>query len=112
MERRYVLNQFVAVGRIAELPVLKETGNGIKFTSLLISCKRAYPNNDGDYEHDLICVTLWRSSAEECVNTAMLDGLVGIKGRLQSSIFKSEEGKTYYNYEIIAEKVSFMDEKQ
>ena len=106
-----MLNQIVLVGKIVEMPTLKETSTGIKYANLLISADRSFKNVDGVYESDVISCLLWRGVAESCVDLCEIGGVVGIKGRLQSNPYQKEEGIVFYNYEIIAEKVSFLTKK-
>lgn len=97
------------VGCVKEVPHLKETNTGISFANLIVEVKRSFKNSEGVYETDIFSVTMWRGVAQSCVDLCKEGCLVGIKGRLQSNLFTKEDGSTFYNYEIIAEKVSFLN---
>lgn len=44
------MNAFSIVGKITEMPVLKETTNGLKTCELPVRVQRNFPNSDGVYE--------------------------------------------------------------
>ena len=46
------MNAFSIVGRITDMPVLKETSNGLKTCELPIRVQRNFPNSEGVYESD------------------------------------------------------------
>lgn len=94
------------MGRVKQLPEIRQTSNGIKYASLVIEVMRGYKNVDGIYEYDQIECTLWRGIAEDCIQCCKVGSFVGIKGRLQSRVYMKED-KSYINYEIVAEKVDF-----
>lgn len=102
-----MLNIVVIAGKIVELPILKETSNGTKYASLVLEVVRPFKNSNSVYEHDRIAVTLWKGVAETATNTCAIGNLLGVKGRIQTYSVE-KEGQTYYNYEIVAETVSFM----
>ena len=103
-----MLNQCVLVGRVKEMPRLQETVNGNKVASLLLEVERSFKTSDGFVEKDVFSVQLWRGIAETCCEVCVPGSLVGIKGRLQSFNVKKEDN-TFYNAEVIAERVSFLD---
>lgn len=102
------MNYSFFVGKIVELPQLKETNNGVKFTSMVIEVERNFRNADGVFEKDLIHFTLWRGIAEEAIIASKVHDYVAVKARVQSRCYESEHGNTFYNYEFIAEKLSFI----
>lgn len=102
-----MLNQFVIVGKVKEKPIMKKTPNGITTATLLIEVERSFRNSNGEFETDVFAITLWRGIAEECQNYEP-GFLVGIRGRLQANVNQSNE-TTYYNTEIIAEKLSILN---
>ena len=102
------MNQCLLVGKVKELPELKETATGHKVASILIEVDRNFMNSEGIYEKDIFKVDLWRSLAEQTCSIAKIGSLLGIKGRFVSKNYTNEENTTYYNADIIAEKVSFL----
>lgn len=103
------MNFAIFVGKIVELPQLKETNNGVKFATMTIEVDRNFRNVDGVYEKDLIHFTLWRGIAEEAIVAAKVNDYIAVKARVQSRSYESEQGNIFYNYEYIAEKISFLN---
>lgn len=103
------MNFAIFVGKIVELPQLKETNNGVKFATMTIEVDRNFRNVDGAYEKDLIHFTLWRGIAEEAIVAAKVNDYIAVKARVQSRSYESEQGNIFYNYEYIAEKISFLN---
>lgn len=103
-----MLNQVVLVGKVAEVPVLSHNHDGKPFTNLLLKVDRGWKNSDGDYESDLLKITLWNGVAQSAVDVCHVGAVVGIKGRIQASTIMSKENKPHYLCEIIAEKISYL----
>lgn len=103
-----MLNQCVLVGKVKEAPVIKKTANGIANATLLLDVERGFRNSNGDVDIDTFSVTLWRGIAEECISFCNPGAIVGIRGRLQANVHNASNEVTYYNAEVIAEKVSFL----
>lgn len=102
-----MLNFIVLAGKIVEMPVLKETVNGTKYATVVLEVTRPFKNSNSQYDHDRISVTMWKGIAETAMEACSLGDILGVKGRLQSFSVE-KENQTYYNYEIVAEHVSFM----
>lgn len=105
-----MLNQCVLVGRVKELPIIKKTANGVKTASLLLDVDRSFKNSNGEIEVDTFNVILWRGIAEECIEICRLGSIIGIRGRLAANVHHASNETTYYNAEIIAEKLSFLSQ--
>lgn len=102
-----MLNNTVIVGRIVRDPELKETENGKKVTNITLAVPRSYKNIAGEYETDYIPCVLWSGIAESTVTYCKTGDLVGVKGRIQSRTYETEESK-HYVVELVAEKVTFL----
>jgi single-strand DNA-binding protein len=107
-EEEFNMNTTIVIGTIRELPSLRETPNGNKVATLLVSSERNFKNPEGNYENDLFRITLWKGVAETVTETARKGQLVAIKGRLQSSPYEKSDGTQMYFYDVIAEKVAFL----
>lgn len=106
-----MLNQVVLVGKVVNLPEIKETSNGIKLAQMLIEVDRNFRNSQGEYEKDLVMCTLWRGIAESAIAQCGVGSLIGLKGRLQANNFDTKENGKFYYCEVVAEKVSFLTTK-
>ena len=105
-----MLNQTVIVGRIVKDPELKETDSGKKVTNITLAVPRSFKNMNGEYETVYIPCVLWKGVADSTTQYCKKGDLVGIKGRIQSRSYETEEEKRYV-VELIAEKVTFLTSK-
>ena len=106
-----MMNIFIAIGKLVEVPVLKETTNGTKHATLLLEVERGFRNSDGVFENDLMQVEIWRGVAETVVDCCKIGELLTIKGRVQANPYQNNEGVNFINYDIIAEKVTFLSNR-
>lgn len=105
------MNAFSIVGKITEMPVLKETTNGLKTCELPVRVQRNFPNSDGVYENDDMVIEVWRGLAETVSASCKIGDYVGINGRIHSRKYQKDE-KVYLNYGFVAEKLIFYVSKQ
>ena len=103
-----MVNQITLVGKISEMPVVRETSGGTKVSTLKLEIERGFKNSEGIFESDIMNITLWKGIASSTVHLANVGDLVAVKGRIQSSPYEGKDGIEYYNYELIAEKVTFL----
>ncbi|MDO4962596.1 MAG: single-stranded DNA-binding protein [bacterium] len=106
-----MLNQAVLVGRIVQEPELKKTDKG-KLANITLAVPRSFKNMNGEYDTDFISCVLWKGVAESTVEYCKKGDLVGIKGRIQTSVYENAEGNKKYTTEVIAEKVTFLSSKK
>ena len=102
------MNVFCFVGKIQEMPVLKETTTGLKMTTVTLDVQRPFANSQGIYESDRIQVEVWRGMAETICNVARIGSWMSVKGRVAVYAYEKED-KTYYNSVFISEKVEFLN---
>lgn len=103
-----MLNSFTIVGKVKELPVMKETSGGSQVATLMIECEKPFRNSDGTLGMHVFQVTLWKGIAQTCLDIAKVGSIVAIKGRLNDIIYKKDESKIFHNVDLVAEKVSFI----
>ena len=103
-----MLNQVVMVGRLVSKPIVEENENGRKVSEITIAVPRSYKNAEGIYETDFIKCTLWNGIAENTVEYCEKGDLVGVRGRLETSVYEKENGEKYRITSVVAEKVSFL----
>lgn len=108
-----MLNQVGLVGRLTSDPEINEVENGRKVTTITLAVQRSYKNIDGIYDTDFIHCTLWNGIAENTTRYCKKGDIVGVKGRLQTTIIEEEEDGTKENkLEVIAEKVTFLSSRK
>ncbi len=102
-----MLNQTVVVGRLINISEIKELENNKKVTTITLAVPRSYKNANGEYETDFIDFILWNGVAENTSEYCKKGDLIGVKGRIQTTICK-KDGKKTKETEIVAEKVTFL----
>lgn len=102
------MNDCVLVGRMKSLPEVKTSSKGTSVATLLVDVDRNFKNADGSLTTDTFAVTLWRGAAEEASSRGYVGAKVAIKGRLNGKAYESD-GKTFYNVEIVAEKMEYLE---
>lgn len=105
-----MLNQTVLVGRLTNDPELYETETGKKLTRITLAVPRAYKNVNGEYDTDFIGCKLWQNVAQSTTDYCKKGDLVGVKGRIQTSRYDTEDGERFLT-EVVAEKVTFLSSK-
>lgn len=103
-----MLNQIVIVGRLVKDPQIIETHDGKKLANITLAVQRSFKNNEGNYEVDFIDCVLWKGIAESTASYCTKGSVLGIKGRLMTSLYKNQDGNSVKNVEVVAEKVSFL----
>lgn len=95
-----MLNNLVLVGRLAETPILEESLNGKKITTIMLAVSRTYKNDEGIYDTDFIPISLAGSIAETTCEYCKKGDIVGVKGRLARL--------SYGELQVIADKITFL----
>lgn len=102
------MNQVVLVGRLTGEPMIEESVNGKKYTSIIVAVQRNFKNSQGIYETDFIRCVLWNGLASSTTEYCHTGDVIGIKGRLQNRTYEDENHETRYILEIIAERITFL----
>lgn len=101
-----MLNQLVIVGRMyEELKIEKE--NGKRKAYLILKVPRNYKNANGEYDFDYVEFEIIGSMINNLKGYCHVEDLVGIKGRVQSTL---ENGKC--ETKLIAERITFLNTKK
>ena len=106
-----MMNNSTLVGRLTKDPELKYTQGGIAVTRFTLAVNRSFANAAGEREADFIQIVVWRKQAENVANFLRKGSLAGVTGRIQTSNFEGQDGKTVYVTEVVAENVAFLDSK-
>lgn len=105
------MNNFICVGRLVGSPEVKELENGKKVTNVTIAIPRSYKNADGEYDTDFVDCTLWNGIAEKVSEYCKKGDMIGVKGRLETSVYEKENGEKAKRTSVVAERVNFMSSK-
>ncbi len=106
-----MLNHIVLVGRLVREPELKSSEKGKQYMQITVAVPRSFKNADGEYESDFIDCKLWDVVAKSTSEYCHKGDIIGIKGRIQTSVVEVDDKKKYYT-DIIAEKVTFLSSKK
>ena len=105
-----MLNQTVIVGRLVDSPEVRETESGKKVTNITLAVQRSYKNENGEYDTDFVDCTLWQGVAENTAEHCRKGDILGVKGRLETSIDQIDD-KKIKKMNLVAEKVTFLSSK-
>lgn len=103
-----MLNQVVIVGRIVQDPAVETTESGKERSYITLAVPRSYKNADGEYETDFVDCVLWGGVASSTAKYCKKGDLVGVKGKVETSIYEAEDGKNKKSTQIVAEKITFL----
>ncbi len=105
------MNSVMLVGRLAHDIEVKELESGKQVTRISIAVNRGFKNADGIYETDFFDCVLWDGLAKSAFDYCKKGDTVGIRGRLQTSIYEKDEVKRKA-VEIIVDKLTFLASKK
>ncbi|MEG0366728.1 MAG: single-stranded DNA-binding protein [Coprobacillus sp.] len=104
-----MFNEIIVVGRLATKPIVKETPNGVRLSTIVVQVERPYRNNIGIKESDYINCVLWKGISDQVNDCCDVGSFLGIKGRLQSRTYETSENLTSTSMEVKVEHVEFLD---
>lgn len=105
------MNNVTLVGRLTGDPEVKELSDGTYRTSINLAISRDYRNSEGNYDADFIKCVLWNGIASATKDYCHKGDVVGVKGKLQSRNYETEEKEKKYVTEVIVEKITFISSK-
>ena len=97
------MNEYTLVGRLKDKGIIKEGRNG-KYCRMQIGVRRPFKNANGEYETDMIKITLRNDLATKLHEYCELEYLIGVKGRIEST----SNGNTI----LVADKLTFLASHQ
>ena len=102
------MNQFWGVGRLVAQPEVKESENGSKYLNFTLAVPRSYKNADGEYDTDFLDVVTFGPVADSTAEYCRKGDLVGVKGRVETSVYENADGEKKKSVQLIADKISFL----
>lgn len=97
-------DMFMVVGRLTKDVELKQTKNGKAVIDLYLASKQMD-------ETLFINVNVFGGMAESIAKYCKKGDLVGVRGIIKNHNWEDKEGKKHYDYQFIADKVSFLQSK-
>lgn len=104
-----MLNTWTGIGRLTKAPECRYTQAGKAVTSFDIAVDREYKDANGNKETDFFSIITWGKLAEVVANHLDKGRLVAVTGRLQARTYETQDGQKRKVYEIVADKVVFLD---
>ena len=92
-----MLNQIVLVGRLVKTPEVVKTDSDKEVSNITLAVPRSYKNINGEYETDYIDCVLWTGIAENTTEYCKKGDLLGVKGRVQTRVFETDDDKYFAN---------------
>ena len=106
-----MLNQVVLVGRLVYDLQVNKNEKGKKICNITLAIPRSFKNIDGTYDTDFIKCKAFDVIAENTKEYCRKGDIVGVKGRLQSSVYE-KDGEKKSSMDVICEKVTFLSSKK
>ena len=101
------MNMLYLMGRLTRDPEIK-TVDGKKSSFITLAVKRQFKNPEGQYDTDFISCVLWNVIAERVGEFCKKGDLIAVKGRIQNDNYTDDDNNMVYQYQIIADQVSFI----
>ena len=105
-----MLNKAILIGRLVADPEMKTTPQGISVATMRIAVDRPF-SKTAEKKSDFINITCWRQQAEFVCRYFSKGRLIGIDGSIQTRDYTDKEGNKRYAFEVVAERVFFVESK-
>jgi len=106
------MNNVTLVGRLTSEPEVKELNDGTYRTLITIAISRDYRNSEGEKMADFVKCVLWNGIASATKDYCHKGDVVGIRGKLQSRTYETENNEKKYVLEVLVEKITFISSVQ
>ncbi|MDR2828166.1 MAG: single-stranded DNA-binding protein [Acholeplasmatales bacterium] len=104
-----MFNNVVLVGRLTTDVSIKTLEDGKKVSEITLAVHRSFKNYNGQYEADFIKVTIWENLALSVESYCKKGTMVLVSARIQNKVYTKSDNTKVHTYEIIAERISYID---
>ena len=104
-------NKAILIGRLVADPEMRTTPQGTNVASLRIAVDRPYTPKGAEKKSDFINITCWRQQAEFVCKYFSKGKAIGIDGSIQTRDYTDKEGIKRYTFEVLADRVFFVESK-
>ena len=106
------LNKILLIGNVGTDPEMRYTPNGNPVTNFRLAVTRRYTSGgERQEETEWFTVEAWNQLAEQ-VNQYLVKGRRAyVEGRFRSRSFVGNDGQTRFVYEVVANRVLFLDRR-
>lgn len=105
------MNCIILIGRLTRQPELRVTQGGTSVTTVTVAVDRRQSENR-EKETDFIDCVIWGKMAEAVCQYMDKGRQVGVKGRLQSRNWETQDGQKRRAWEVVADEVEFLGERR
>ena len=105
------LNKILLIGRLTADPELKQTPSGVPVVTFSIAVNRRFTKQGEQPQTDFIRVTAWRQQAEFVSRYFVKGKSIFVLGALQNRNWTDQNGQKRYDFEVVADEVSFVESK-
>lgn len=105
------MNIVLLIGRLTQDVEIKQVGER-SVATITLAVRRDFKNSDGQFDTDFIPVTLWEGLAQTCSECCHKGTAVSLKGRLAYRKREKEDKTSFYQLEIIGEKIALLPTKE
>lgn len=105
------LNKILLIGNMVADPELKQTQSGIAVVTFTIAVNRRFAKQGEQSSVDFIRITAWRQQAEFVARYFKKGKPIFVLGSLQNRNWTDQNGQKHYEYEVVADEVSFVESK-
>jgi len=104
----------MVIGYLGRDPEMRFTPNGKSVSNFSIACSRSWKGSDGEKhtETEWFNVVAWGNLAEISKKFLVKGSLAYIEGRLQSRLWKDNDGNQHKSVEIVAQEILMLSDKQ
>ena len=106
-----MVNTFFGLGRLVAQPEVKESENGNKYMNMTVAVQRSYKNADGVYDTDFLDVVCFGPVAQTTAEYCQKGDMLGIRGRVETSLYENEDGEKRKSTQIVADRITFVSSK-
>ena len=106
-------NKAILIGNLTADPELRQTPNGISVCRFTIAVNRRFSRNNDQAQQsaDFITIVAWRERAEFVTRYFRKGRPILICGQIQSRSWTDPQGAKHYATEVVADEVSFVENK-
>ena len=100
-------NYFMFIGRLVKKPEIVNFDDGRRVVNVSIAMNRPFKNIKGEFETDFFTVPFWDFLVDFVVENVKVGEYIGIKGRIQTTPNKLENGYVLSTPSLVGEKLMF-----
>lgn len=99
-------NKVILEGRLTADPELRNTQSGVEFCNFTMAVDRNFKNGE-ERLADFLTLKAWRGTAKFISSYFKKGDPILVDGRLETSKFEGDDGRTVYRTEVVVENATF-----